>query len=225
MAADAPFVVNTQTQKGNASTLVVTVPTGTASGHLLVAWQFDDDGTLANMSPPSGWATTSTVDNGTNNTHFKLYTKTATGSEGSSYTFNQNNGTDGVITVMAVANVDTNSAHWLVNSAATANSTSRVAASLGPPILGGGMLLCAACVDMNNTAVTFTPPSGMTEQSDLQSSTWAAQSVASMVAPPDPTGTRTFTISSSTQFGTALGIQSSLYLPPAVNEGQFFSMF
>lgn len=223
--ADAPFVVNTQTQKGSASTLVVTKPTGTASGDLLLAWQWDDDGTLANLSAPSGWATNSTVDNGTNATHFKLYSKVAGGSEGTSYTFGQNNGTDGVITVLAARNVDTNSAHWLISSAATANSTSRVAASLGPPILGGGMLLCAACVDMNNTAVTFTAPSGMTKQSDLQSSTWAAQSVASMVAPPDPTGSRTFTLSASTQFGSGLGVQSSLYLPPAVNEFQFFRMF
>lgn len=217
----AALIVNTTTIVGSGSTLVCNKPTNTAQGDMLLAWQGDDDGQLSSISPPSGWTTLTSVDMGINATHFKLYYKLAGSSEGSTYTFNQNVGTDGVLTTMALRNVDTNAAHWLYAAGATANSTSRVCSSL-TRVPGGGVLLCSAMADMNNTAVTITQPTGMAKQSGIQSSTWTAMSVATLLCPPDPSATRTFTLSSSTQFGTGLGIQSSLFIPAAVNEGQFF---
>lgn len=218
----APTIVGVATQNGTGATLVCNKPTGTASGNLLLAWHYNDAGNIATSTPPSGWATNATQDQGINAAHFKLYSKTAGGSEGSTYTFNQSS-VAGVITIIALSGVDVTAAHWVISTTSTANSASRVCPSL-TGVSAGGVLLCTAMVDASAVAITFTAPSGMTKQSDVQSGTASAMSVASLLSPPNPTTTRTFTASSGNMTGSANGIQNSLFVP-AASQGQFFSMW
>jgi len=218
-------VVNSASQKGATATLVCNKPTNTASGDMMVAWHGNDAGTYSAMTAPTGWVLLTGLDRGTDLLHQKIWTKAAGGSEGTTYTFNQGSGDDGIVIITTLRGADTNTAHWLYATPVwSANSTSRVA----PTVVGaqpGGVLLCSTLVDMNNTAATFTPPSGMIEQADAQSNTWAAQSVASLLSPPDPTGTKTFTVSSSNFFSTNGGIECSIVVPAATGPEQFFAMF
>lgn len=216
-------VVAAASQKGTTTNLSVTKPTGTADKDKLIGFQATDAGTYSQLTAPAGFNLLTGLDKGTDALHFKLWEKTAA-SEGSSYSFGNGNGNDGIIILVAVRGADLNTAHWFYNTPAwTANSTSRVADSL-TGAQPGALLLCSAVVDMNNTAATYTPPSGMTEQADVQSNTWTAMSVASLLAPPDPTGTKTFTVSSSAFFGSTGGIQSSLIIPAATNAANFFAL-
>ncbi|MFC9436911.1 hypothetical protein [Nocardia sp. NPDC057030] len=218
-------VVNSANQQGSGATLVCNKPTNTASGDAMIAWHGNDFGTYSELTAPAGWTLLTGLDRGTNLLHQKIWTRIAGASEGTTYTFNQGSGEDGVVIITTLRGVDTNTAHWLYAAPVwSANSTSRVA----PTVVGpqpGGVLLCSTMVDMNNTAATFTPPSGMTEQADAQSNAWTAESVASLLNPPDPTGTKTFTVSSSNFFSTNGGIECSIYVPPATGPEQFFVMF
>lgn len=221
----AGSVIASANQKGSGATLVCNKPTGTASGDVIVGFQSTDFGLYSDMSAPAGWVLLTGNDQGSNKLHMKVWTKLAGGSEGTTYTFNQGSGEDGVVILTTLRGVDSNTAHWLYAAPAwTANSTSRVAASVAGA-QPGSVLLCAAVVDMNNTAASSTPPSGMIEQGDAQSNNaWTLETVASLLNPPDPTGTKTFTISSSSFFGTNGGIQSSIVIPAANNPGNFFAV-
>lgn len=199
---------------GDTSTLTVTKPTGTADSDKMVAYQCSDWGTHAGLTAPAGWALLTELDRGSNNLHLKIWTKTAS-SEGANYAFPQGSGVDGCCSIITLRDVDNNTANWLYATPAwAANSSSRVAPSVAGAA-AGAVLLCSALVDMNNTAVTWTPPSGMTERVDVQSNLWISQSIANLLDPADPTGTKTFTTSSSTFIGSVGGIESSIVIPPA----------
>lgn len=219
----AGSVVNSASQKGSTATLVCNKPTNTAAGDVLVGYHSTDFGAYSDLSAPAGWVLLTGNDQGTDKLHLKIWTKLAGASEGTTYTFNQGTGEDGVVIITTLRGVDTNTAHWLYATPTwSANSTSRVTATVAGA-QPGAVLLCSATVDMNNTAATFTPPSGMIEQADAQSNAWTASTVASLLAPPDPTGTKTFTVSNGTFFGTNGGIQSAIVIPPATAAGNFFA--
>lgn len=221
----AGSVVAAASQKGSTATLVCNKPTGTAAGDVLVAFQANDFGTQAALTAPAGFVLLTELDRGTDLLHFKLWTKLAGGSEGTTYTFNQTSSDDGVVIIVALRGVDTNTAHWFwATPIWAANSTSRVTAAVAGA-QPGAILVCSAMVDMNNTAATFTPPSGMIEQGDAQSNAWTVETVATLLNPPDPAPAKTFTVSSSSFFGTNGGIQASIVVPPASGPGSFFAMF
>lgn len=218
-------VVATAFQKGDTSTLTCNKPTGTLDGHMMVAFQGLDYSTYASMTAPAGWALLTGNDQGDSLMHMKIWTKLAS-SEGASYVFNQGSPGDGVVIITTLSGADTNTANWIYNLVWTANSTSRVAPSIAS--VADSVLLCSATVDMNNVAATMTPPSGMTERADTQSNLWIVGSVASLANPTNPTGTKTFTVSSSNFYASVGGHQSSIVVPPpaaSVASGNFFSMF
>mgnify|MGYP001597417568 CR=1 FL=1 len=221
----AGSIVAAASAASDTSSLTVTKPTGTANDDKMIAFQCSDWGTYAGLTAPAGWALLTGLDRGSNNLHLKIWTKTAA-SEGANYVFPQGSGVDGCCSIVTLRGVDNTVANWLwATPAWAANSSSRVA----PTVSGAGsgaVLLCSSLVDMNNTAVTWTPPSGMSEQVDVQSNQWISQSVASLLAPANPTGTKTFTTSSSTFIGSVGGIEWSVVIPatPAVNQGRFFAL-
>lgn len=222
----AGSIVAVASAASDTSTLTVTKPSGTADTNKMLAFQCSDWGTYAGLTAPAGWALLTGLDRGSNNLHLKIWTKTAS-SEGANYAFPQGSGVDGCCSIVTLSGVDNNVANWLYATPDwAANSTSRVAATVSGAA-AGAVLLCSALVDMNNVAATWTPPSGMTEQVDVQSNHWISQSVASLLSPANPTGTKTFTVSSGTFVGTTGGIQWSVVIPatPVPPTGQFFALF
>lgn len=221
----AGSIVAAASQSGDTATLTVSKPTGTANGDLMLGFQCSDYGTYANLTAPAGWNFLTGLDRGTNLLHFKVWYRVASG-EGASYGFPQGSGVDGVIILVTLRDVDTTAGNWLYATPTwAANSTSRVAPSVSGAA-SGAVLLCSTLVDMNDTAATFTPPSGMTEQADRQSNQWVVETVASLLNPANPTGTKTFTCSSSNFFSTNGGIEFSIVVPQTAASvtGSFFAM-
>lgn len=183
-------------------------PTGTADGDVMVAFLGDDWGAFGDSSAPGGWTLRTSLDRGSDNLHCKIWTKTAS-SEGASYSFNIGVGANGCVTIVTTRGT-TESVLTDINWAAA--STSRDAPSI-TGVTASPVALCYALLEANATTNTFTPPSGMNEESDVQPDVWACHSVASLTAPPEPTGTRTFT--SSTAGASAGGIQASIVVADA----------
>lgn len=223
----AGSVVAAASIAGDTTPLVCTKPTGTADGDLLLAWQMNDYSTYASLTAPAGWTQLTGLDRGTNVMHLKVWYRVAA-SEGANYSWAMGSGVDGCVTIVALRGVNTSSASWLwATPVWSANGASRTAPSVSGAT-AGSVLICSTLADMNNTAATWTPPTGMTEQADVQSTTWATQSVASLLAPSDPSGTKVFTCSSSVMFGSNGGIEWSIVVPAtgtAAATGQFFVMF
>ncbi|MFG1794116.1 hypothetical protein [Nocardia sp. NPDC049149] len=210
-----PVSVVAAASAGGPTPVVCNKPTGTASGDVMIAIHFTDNDTLSAMTAPAGWTLLTSLDRGSSLEHIKIWTKTAGGSEASTYSWAQgpSGTTDGCVTIITLRDADPSTANWLYATPVwAANSATRVA----PTVVGapaGSVLICTANVDMNNTSATMTHPSGMTELSDVQSRTWAVQGVASLLLPPNPTGTKTFTVSSSTFNASKGGIEWSVVVP------------
>jgi hypothetical protein len=193
----------------------------------MVAFLGDDWGALADSSAPGGWSLLTSHDRGQNNLHVKIWTKVAS-SEGASYVFSQGVGANGCVTIVTTRGTTTTG--MLFNTTWAAASTSRVAPSLSG-VTGSPVLVCYALLEANAALNTFTPPSGMNEESDIQPDVFASHSVASLLAPPEPTGTRTFT--STDGGGAPGGIQASVVVseaggspqPVALQAGQAFPAF
>lgn len=199
---------------GDTTPLSCAKPSGTANGDLLLAWQMSDNGTYAGLTAPAGWTLLTGLDRGSNLMHLKIWYKVAS-SEGSTYSWPQSSGADGCVSIVTLRSVNTSTGTWLwATPTWAANSATRVA----PSVSGAGsgaVLICSTLADMNNTAATWTPPSGMIEQADVQSTTWATQTVATLLGPPNPSLTRTFTCSSSTFWQSNGGIEFSIVVPSA----------
>lgn len=207
----AGSIVNAASVSAQAAPLVCAKPSGTADGDVLVSFQSNDWGTYAEMTEPGGWSLLTGLDRGSDNQHVKVWVKVAS-SEGADYSFGQGSA-DGCVTIVALRGVDTNTANWVYAAPAwAAQSASRVAPSVSGAA-DGAILLCHSMVEMEDqSGAAFAPPSGMTEQGDIQSTTWNAHSVASLLSPSNPSGTKTFTVSPSPG-STIGGIEFSVVIP------------
>lgn len=222
----AGSVVGAASVGGNTTPLSCNKPSGTADTDLMLAWQMNDYGTHAGMTAPAGWSLLTGLDRGTNAEHLKIWYKIAS-SEGASYSWPMGSGVDGVVSIVTLRGVNTSSASWLwATPVWSANSQTRTAPSVSGAA-SGAVLLCSCCADMNDVVGTWTPPSGMTEQADVQSGTWATQSVASLLGPANPSGTKVFTCSVNNFWVSNGGIEFSIIVPSATAAptGQFFAMF
>lgn len=212
----AVSIVNAASTAGASSPLSCAKPTNTADGDVMVAFQSNDFGTYAATTPPAGWTLLTGYDRGSNGFHVKIWTKVAAG-EGGTYSFAQSASTDGCVTIVTLRGADTNTANWL--TAALSNITAPATTYDAPTVSGaaaGSALLAFVMSENSNTATTFTwtPPGGMTEQADVQSTTWTSQSVASLLSPSNPTGAKTFTHTGAA--GTTGGaITASIVIPAA----------
>lgn len=187
----------THATTGNATSLAVTKPTGTTSGDVLLAvvWQ-DSDGytNQAALQPPasSGWLQAgSTIPSTGTSTWGKVFYKVAGGSEPASYTFALASGSSTSLHLLAISGANTGSplsvAPAVTNAAA---STSMVAPSIS--VAAGDLLVCSF-TGQSTTALSWTPPGGMTEASDAASSYCAGEVATEVRATAGATGTRTAT--------------------------------
>lgn len=179
------------------TSLAVTKPSGTASGDVLVAvaWQ-DSDGNanLANLTPPAGWTQSgSNITSSSTSPCGKVWSKVAGGSEGASYTFGIASGSSAVISMLAISGANTDTPIAVAATANTGSGTSVVAPSISPS--SGDLLVCSFAAQSGS--ITWTPPSGMTEQVD-QTTAWVGAEVATLVlSSGGATGTKTATAAAS----------------------------
>lgn len=163
-------------------------------GDVLIAALHTDWGVLPTV--PGGWATEVIANPGGNAPHVHVMSRTAA-SEGASWTFSTTTGAtpDSTLTVVCLRDATVTGA---VGSASTNTSTINGSTLTAPSVdhagSAGSLLLCGAWLE-DNSARTFTPPTGMTEIADLQSTTWTATGIAYLASPADPSGTRDFTLS------------------------------
>lgn len=214
----AGSVVNAASVSNGAGTaLSCAMPTGTVQDDVMVASVSSDFGTYAGITAPAGWTLRTGQDGGTDNIHYKVFTKTAGASEAGPYGFAQSASSDGVVSIVTLRGVTESTAGGLYSSSLDrTTSTTRTA----PTITGataGAVLVCGAmCDGGGGTGRTWTPPSGMTEQGDVQSGLWTTQGVATLIDPGDPTGTKDFTANIAPP--ATGGIQwSAVFNPPAVD--------
>lgn len=201
-------VVASASISGTTTTLTCAKPTGAASGDVLLAVQSGNFNDLDLMNPPVAWQPLFAYDVGMDSLHVKGWTLTAGGSEPSTYDFTQGTGSAGVVTIVAMRGVVEGGVRWELVPDATTTTTRTCPTVEGA--VDGSILLCGAMTDPA-AARTWTPPTGMTEQADVQSGTTVTQSVASLLDPPDPTGTKDFTLSGTT--AAPGGIQWSAVFP------------
>lgn len=205
----AGSIVNAASVASATTSLVCNKPTGTAQSDVLVAAVATDFATYAAMTAPGGWTLRAGHDQGANSIHLKVFTLTAGAAEGSTYTFVQGASSDGVCTIVAVRGVEE---AGLIAPTPTYTSTTG-STRTAPTVSGansGAVLLAGAMTDGSGGLTTWTPPSGMTEQGDVQSATFTTQSVATLLDPGSPTGTKDFVCT-----GTPVapgGVQWSLVL-------------
>lgn len=190
----------------------VTTGAGTAVDDVLVCFHGRDFYTTADMNAPTGtagtWTLQATGDNGVNSAHVKVWTRPVT--VGGAQTVICGRSTVGDeenwCHVIVVTGADTATPADGAAGGNGAASTSHVAPSVSPAT-SDALLLCGA--QSAGPAGTYTPPSGMTEQTDLKDdgnggSGFAAGSTASLVLTASgATGTKTFTFSASTAYATA----------------------
>jgi hypothetical protein len=166
---------------------VVTKPAGVVDGDFLLAIDAADSygSGLAALTPPAGWTAiggfsigVAGINTTTASTYgyIKAWTKVAS-AEGASYTWSTLTGSsDQAVSVMAFTGVDTATP---VQALAAANygssntaATTATAPTLTPGATAGALLVSAfhQGADAAIGATTWTPPTGMTEASDVSAS-------------------------------------------------------
>lgn len=142
--------------------VTITVPTGTASGDYLVAIYFSDsDGNFASMTAPSGWTAINDSSSVATTAGFgKVFTKTATASEGTSYVFPGATGAANAIIIFRITGSGSTmnvAPTWF--HGAIASTTSLVAPSITTTTTG--QHICAYLLLGTNNTTTITAPAGM----------------------------------------------------------------
>jgi hypothetical protein len=201
-------VVASASISGTSNTITCSKPTGTAEGDVMLAVQSGDFNDHDLMTSPLAWQPLFEYDVGFDSLHVKGWTLTAGASEPASYDFTQGTGSAGVVTIVAMRGVVEAGVRFEI-ALDTGTTASRPAPSVEGAV-DGSILLCGATTDPG-AARSWTPPTGMTEQADMQSSTATTHSVASLLDPGDPTGTKSFTLSGTT--AAPGGIQWSAVFP------------
>jgi hypothetical protein len=201
-------IVNSASVTGTANTVTCSKPSGVAAGDVMLAVQAGDFNDHDLMTSPNAWQPLFEHDAGFDSLHVKGWTLTAGDSEPASYDFTQGTGSAGVITIVAMRGVVEAGVRYEITPDASTGATRTCPTVEGA--VPGSILLCGAMADPG-AARSWTPPTGMTEQSDAQSSTGTTQSVASLLDPGDPTGTKSFTLSGTTT--APGGIQWSAVFP------------
>lgn len=183
---------------GGGTSVTVPVPTGTALGDLLVAVYFqDNDGSFASMTAPAGWtqvydssgvATTAGLG--------KVFTKTATASEGSTYVFPGNAGAVNAVEVLRITGWNPAipfAAGAVFSYVGVASTTSLVAPSV--TLAGNGLLISGYTLTNTGVGSTITPAAGMTGTSWESASNYLTSLVAYKSQTIGASGTQTATAS------------------------------
>ena len=205
----APTVATSASGSSNSASYTVAVPTGTANNDLLIGVCANDFGTFAGNSFPAGWTalSTSTYDGGTNGFHLGLWGRIAA-SEPANYSISHDS-SDSVAAILRITGWDL--ASGLAGAIFQVAPNTADFGVTAPSVANGGTdtLLLTFHGGEDGTsggARTWTPPSGMTEVIDRQSTTWASLEVNYLQNPTNPSGTRAATPSASVTLGAAASI-------------------
>lgn len=188
-----------QVASGTAGSFACAKPAGVVAGDVLVAFHSADVGALANMGTPSGGATWSLLasrarDDGTG-AGTKVWWKVAGASEPASYTFTQDSGADGSVSIVAVQGGATTTP-VVAQTGGTAAGTAKATPSTAGQ--AGDLEIRCVAIHTPGSAVTWTPPAGFTERTDNQSGTFAGTTTATRaLAAGGATGVHNFTASAS----------------------------
>lgn len=188
-----PTVGNTATGfTSNGTTVVVNKPSGVVDNDLLIAVIGHDTNTTPSVTPPAGWtAIRNDVDSGTNGGIWSYYKVAA--SEGASYTFTAGSSGRLVGHILQITGFDATTPIDASNGQVNSAATSVVAPSV-TTLVDNTLLLFLGAI---NATATFTPPSGMTEITDSNTTNMAVETASGTVATAGSTGTRTATASTS----------------------------
>jgi hypothetical protein len=218
----APTVAGVESGAGT-SNFTVAVPAGTTDGELLIGVVASDWNTLANNTLPlASWTAlpTSDYDGGTNQVHVGLFYRVAS-SEPANYTVTIGGGADTVGAILRVTDADPTP---VIAEVAPNTFTAGAGATTAPSVAPNGandLLLTFHVSDgaSGGGTLTWTPPSGMTDHVDRQSTTWTSLQVSSLQSPSNPSGTKTATPSGAHDKGAActISIKSSGAGVPTVN--------
>jgi hypothetical protein len=188
------------TGNSNAGSFNCTKPSSVTSDIMLVLCHLSTAGVLADMGTPSGGTTWLPLDSSLwvnpNGGGVKIWWKIAGGSEPASYGLTQNSGGRGSCSIVAVQDPGTGTP-VVDHSGASGNTTSLTTPSTvpnGPD----DFEIRFACGRANGfQTVSFTPPAGFDERTDITSSIGlASQSAATRtLSSGGPTGTHDFALS------------------------------
>lgn len=195
-----------------------TLGAGTAIGDLLVIFHGNDWNTLSGLNTPTSSQTLNsmtlqgTADAGSNACHVKVWTAIVTVGGSQTVTCNVTPSGEEVgchVVVIDGTTVDTSSSAAFLDGTPAGNfSTTSTTPWIAPAITtstSDALLLCFAVADgTTGTPCSFTPPSGMTEQTDVTDGAFSGSSVASLVLTSSgSTGTKSFTPSRSSGYAAA----------------------
>ncbi|MDB5186710.1 MAG: exported protein of unknown function [Candidatus Saccharibacteria bacterium] len=190
-----PTVRSTSTSVTNP----VDIPVGTTAGDLIVLVYAADTGNMSAMTFPSGFTEISATTNGTAAGHLKIATKTATGSEPTTYAVGMPVDASVRIDAITIQNANTSVAPVVAATQTASSSTSHTAPSV-TPTGPNDLLLSVASINTGASvaSASWTAPSGMTELTDSLSDGYLTTTVASQaLLSNSATGTRTFGLTAS----------------------------
>jgi hypothetical protein len=196
VAASVASLTQASASTGN---VTINVPTGVTAGDLLVAIAFSDpDGSYAAMTAPTGWtiaADSSSVSASGTNGFGKVYTKTATGSEGSTYVFPASGSSTNMVEVLRITGANTSTPFaaaavtYAFHTAAATNNLVAPSVTLAVP----GQLLCGFIGYGGSGTTVISQPTGLFGTSFVTANTFGCMLVAGSNPGTGATGTKTAT--------------------------------
>jgi predicted esterase len=190
----------------NNTSKTIARPAGTTNGDLMLLIMHADYGATSGFKVPAGFTTLATRELAANGDKQVIGYKIASG-EPSSYTITVPVDADVRADMFAITGADLNQAP-IVTTATLASSTSTHPAPSVSPTSGRNLLLSTVSKSAGSGGQTFswTPPSGMTERSDAATNGYVTQTTATQTYDSSqPTGTRTFNLTSSAAASAAIG--------------------
>lgn len=177
----------------------VEVGPGVIEGDILIAIVANNFGLASDITPvETGWTQLAVVNDGLGgweDTHLKVFMRTASADEPATYSFNNGLAAQEIAAMFAVRNASPNPEDgWYVASAVRRNFIERDKGHIAPSIDRKGKFLVAVSYFAKNLLqadVTQTSPTGMTELADIAKSA-SSMAIAVLPDPPSPTLPRTF---------------------------------
>lgn len=196
----------------------VDVPAGTAAGDVLLAVVCNTFGLISDITPgEGGWAEIHSRDGGWEDTHMKVYWRVATGSEPSSYTFNNALLAEEIVQLVTIRDAEPSliDAPWHIASSVSTYWWKKALGNTAPEInRAGQLLLCFSYIPHQVfQSLNQTPPDGMTEIRDDDGS-YSTMASAYLYDPPRPTVPRVF-LPSQQPVWAAKSVSLTILIPGA----------
>src|SRR3954468_22670368 len=191
----------------------VTLGAGTAVGDLLLIFHGNDFFTAAGMPTPTSSQTLNsktlqaTADQGSNQAHLKLWTAIVTVAGTQTVTGPVSSTEEVTCQVIVIDGSTVDTANFIDNAVTTGGSTTSSTSHVAPavsPVTADALLVCSAQSNgATGGVISYTPPGGMTEQTDVNDGAFSAATTATLtLGASGTTGTKTFTCSASQGYAT-----------------------